>query len=202
MANAKASGAWVKRLVAEDFSRRCVEDRFCAPCAAAFCDHCCGAHHRGRGHDVVVRLAPAAAAASAVTQARRGAGPGGASRDSFCLDCAAGFSSALCTHHGGHETVDIVAISDGRHCVRCTGAEPWFHLCHGVMLQGRAGSHSGSAGAFLRWSPLFLLRPLRVLVLDDAPGGAGRRAGKPTGASRSVSVFRDSFLGTLGDALS
>nr|CAB3495885.1 unnamed protein product [Digitaria exilis] len=67
MADPMASGGWTWRLLAEDFSAPCREDRFCVPCAAAFCDHCCGARHcgarhRGRGHEVVARAAAAAAA--------------------------------------------------------------------------------------------------------------------------------------------
>ncbi|KAL6838244.1 hypothetical protein ACP4OV_031916 [Aristida adscensionis] len=120
MADAKARGAWLKALLAEDFSERCLKDRLCVPCSAVFCSHCCGAHHSGGGHEVV-------AVACADDD------EGGAGRDSFCLDCAASFSAALCAHHRGHETVAIVVCCDGRHCVRCTGAEPWFYLFCGVM---------------------------------------------------------------------
>jgi len=56
----QAGGAWAWRLLAEDFSAPCREDRFCVPCAAAFCDHCCG---EGR-HEVVVRVEASATAAS------------------------------------------------------------------------------------------------------------------------------------------
>ncbi|TVU46975.1 hypothetical protein EJB05_06549, partial [Eragrostis curvula] len=128
MANRKGSGSspplfsttaappWIRQLLAEDFAATCKAERFCVPCAAAFCDHCCAGHHRGQGHEVVVR---AAAAAS------------GATRDSFCLDCAAGFSAALCAHHAGHETVRVVDC-EGRHCVRCTSSEPWFPYFDGI----------------------------------------------------------------------
>ncbi|KAK3147190.1 hypothetical protein QOZ80_3BG0279260 [Eleusine coracana subsp. coracana] len=131
-ANATASvDLWMLQILAEDFAASCKEDRFCVTCAAAFCDHCCAHHHRGPGHEVVVR----AAAASGSEGSQPGVGPGRSEvtqvRDSFCLDCAAGFSAALCTHHGGHETVRIV-VCEGRHCIRCTGSEPWFPWLHGI----------------------------------------------------------------------
>ncbi|CAD6203710.1 unnamed protein product [Miscanthus lutarioriparius] len=121
MANDWASGGWIKRLLAEDFSASCKEDRFCVPCAAAFCHHCCGAHHRGQGHEVVVRAE---------------AEPGSSSRgrDSFCVSCRAGFSAALCAHHSGHDTFRI-DVCDGRYCARCTGSEPWFHVFDGIDSQ-------------------------------------------------------------------
>jgi len=66
----QAVGAWAWRLVAEDFSAPCREDRFCVPCAAAFCDHCCGAHHRGQGRHEVVVLVAASASSSEGAQAQ------------------------------------------------------------------------------------------------------------------------------------
>ena len=66
----QAVGAWAWRLVAEDFSAPCREDRFCVPCAAAFCDHCCGAHHRGQGRHEVVVLGAASASSSEGAQAQ------------------------------------------------------------------------------------------------------------------------------------
>ncbi|CAN6325163.1 unnamed protein product [Urochloa humidicola] len=121
--------AWIRRLLAEDFSAPCREDRFCVPCAAAFCDHCCGAHHRGQGHEVVVRAA-ASEGGKAQPDAAQGPARGG-DRDSFCVSCGAGFSAALCGHHVGHDTIRVV-VCEGRHCLRCTGSEPWFHLCTGI----------------------------------------------------------------------
>ncbi|OEL37540.1 hypothetical protein BAE44_0001445 [Dichanthelium oligosanthes] len=124
--------AWVRQLLAEDFSAPCREDRFCVPCAAAFCDHCCGARHRGQGHEVVIRAAAAAAAASGGTQPGAAQGPArSGDRDSFCMSCGAGFSAALCGHHAGHDTLRIV-VCEGRYCARCTGSEPWFHLFTGI----------------------------------------------------------------------
>ncbi|RLN15576.1 hypothetical protein C2845_PM02G25560 [Panicum miliaceum] len=123
-----------RRLLAEDFSAPCREDRFCVPCAAAFCDHCCGAHHRGQGRqEVVVRAEAAAAAEGAQVQAQPGAAQGPArsgDRDSFCVSCDAGFSSALRGHHVGHETFRVV-VCEGLYCARCTDSEPWFHLFTG-----------------------------------------------------------------------
>ncbi|KAF0913596.1 hypothetical protein E2562_023309 [Oryza meyeriana var. granulata] len=116
---------WASRLVAEDFSRGCKEDRFCVDCLAAFCGHCCGGHLHV-GHEVV------RVGASTSTSARVSPRSGGAKRDSFCMDRAAGFSSALCDHHGGHETVRVV-LREGQHCVRCTGSEPWFEAFDGIM---------------------------------------------------------------------
>ncbi|CAN6306565.1 unnamed protein product, partial [Urochloa humidicola] len=103
-------------------------------CAAAFCDHCCGAHHRGQGHEVVVRSAAASEGIKAQAQAQPGAAQGparGGDRDSFCVSCGAGFSAALCGHHVGHDTFRVV-VCEGRHCVRCTGSEPWFHQFTGI----------------------------------------------------------------------
>ncbi|XP_066387921.1 uncharacterized protein [Miscanthus floridulus] len=125
MANDWASGGWIKRLLAEDFSASCKEDRFCVPCAAAFCHHCCGAHHRGQGHEVVVR----AEAEPGAAQGHSGSSSRG--RDSFCVSCRAGFSAALCAHHSGHDTFRI-DVCDGRYCARCTGSEPWFHVFDGI----------------------------------------------------------------------
>uniref|UniRef100_J3LNX5 Uncharacterized protein n=1 Tax=Oryza brachyantha TaxID=4533 RepID=J3LNX5_ORYBR len=116
---------WISRLVAEDFSRGCREDRedrFCVECLAAFCGHCCGGHLH-LGHEVV-----------RVGEDREGARASrrsGSRKDSFCMDCAAAFSSALCDHHDGHETVRIV-LHEGRYCVRCTDSEPWFEEFDGV----------------------------------------------------------------------
>ncbi|KAG2540600.1 uncharacterized protein LOC120690212 [Panicum virgatum] len=103
MAKPEAGGAWAWRLLAEDFSAPYREDRFCVPCAAAFCDHCCGAHHRGQGRHEVVVLGAASASASSSEGAQAQAQPGAAHcparsgvRDSFCVSCGAGFSAALC----------------------------------------------------------------------------------------------------------
>ncbi|TVU46973.1 hypothetical protein EJB05_06547 [Eragrostis curvula] len=83
MASGKTTAAppWIRQLLAEDFAAPCKADRFCVPCAAAFCDHCCAGHHRGLGHEVVVR----AAAASDSEGAQHGVGPGcfATTRDSF-----------------------------------------------------------------------------------------------------------------------
>jgi hypothetical protein len=114
---------WIHKLLAEDFCASCREDRFCVTCAAAFCNHCCARHHRGQGHEVVVRGRAGVLAA-----------PRAGDRDSFCLDCAAGFSAALCAHHGGHETASIV-VCEGRHCMRCTGFEPWFAWFDGIEVR-------------------------------------------------------------------
>ncbi|XP_015689904.1 uncharacterized protein LOC102706370 [Oryza brachyantha] len=130
------------------------EDRFCVECLAAFCGHCCGGHlHLGHevvrvgedreGHTAVAvvdlqkllaspaavdRLVDIASAAASARASRRS----GSRKDSFCMDCAAAFSSALCDHHDGHETVRIV-LHEGRYCVRCTDSEPWFEEFDGVM---------------------------------------------------------------------
>ncbi|RCV44724.1 hypothetical protein SETIT_9G397600v2 [Setaria italica] len=103
-----------------------MEDRFCVPCAAAFCNHCCGAHHRGQGHQVVVRAAAEGAQSGAAQGPARGGG-----RDSFCVTCGAGFSAALCGHHVGHDTFRVV-VYGGRYCARWTGSEPWFHMFTGT----------------------------------------------------------------------
>ncbi|CAL4914496.1 unnamed protein product [Urochloa decumbens] len=168
MANTEA---WILRLLAEDFSAPCRDDRFCAPCAAAFCDHCCGAHHRGQGHEVVVRAA-AVAAASVGGQAQGPVRSG--DRDSFCVSCGAGFSAALCGHHVRHDTFRIV-VCEGRHCARCTGSEPWFHLFTGIKtyhdekghilvpLNPRCGGHRCKSCG-------------RCLPVDEAQGpGTGQR---------------------------
>lgn len=100
------------------------------PCAAAFCNHCCGAHHRSQGHEVVVRSAAAQPGAARGGPARCG----GSSRDSFCVTCGAGFSAALCGHHVGHDTFRVV-VYGGRYCARWTGSEPWFHMFSGTEVR-------------------------------------------------------------------
>jgi hypothetical protein len=70
-------------------------------------------------------------------QAQPGAAQGTArsgERDSFCVSCGAGFSSALCGHHVGHETFRVV-VCEGLYCARCTGSEPWFHLFTGIQVR-------------------------------------------------------------------
>uniref|UniRef100_A0ACD5TL16 Uncharacterized protein n=1 Tax=Avena sativa TaxID=4498 RepID=A0ACD5TL16_AVESA len=108
---------WMSQLADADFSKACVADRVCSTCGgAAFCEHCCGDHHRG--HDTV------ASGDHAVAAHRR---------DSFCIGCRVAFCSELCAHHNavgggegeGHEVIPIDDY-DCWYCARCTGSERWF----------------------------------------------------------------------------
>uniref|UniRef100_A0ACD5U7P6 Uncharacterized protein n=1 Tax=Avena sativa TaxID=4498 RepID=A0ACD5U7P6_AVESA len=116
---------WMSQLAEAGFNKACVADRVCTTCGgAAFCEHCCGDHHRG--HDT----SPAAVAVANGDHAAAAH-----RRDSFCIGCRVAFCSDLCAHHNaadeGHEGIPVVEHALW-YCARCTGSEQWLP----VLLDG------------------------------------------------------------------
>jgi hypothetical protein len=123
----------MSQLAEADFNKACVADRVCGTCGgAAFCEHCCGEHHRG--HDTSPAPASNGNHAAAAAAAHR--------RDSFCTGCRVAFCSELCAHHngaggGGVEGHDVIPIveHDRWHCARSNGSERWFRpIFDGVQV--------------------------------------------------------------------